>query len=223
MRDYPSTWTDISDFVVHFTKGGDEEDDYRNMLGIYWDHVLKPKKAFGIGRKFCPAPESQLAVCFSEIPPGEWARLKKRRETKYGIGFRKSFVISNGSGPIWYVWKESSQWFVLQDMMRRETSNAAADIWKLTPFIDAPGEYGSSQYFFEWEREWRHVGEFAFEPKDVAFLLIPEELHEAARGFFEECLHEHTGPSYLCPYVDPTWDRDRILEILRERQSRTSC
>ncbi len=208
----------MSDFVVHFTKGGEEEDDYRNMVGIYWNHVLIPKGAFGIGKDRCPILESQLAVCFSEIPPGEWARLKRRRATKYGIGFRKSFVKSKGAGPIWYVWKESPQWCVLQDMMRREASNGAADIWKLTPLIDAPGEYGPTWYFFEWEREWRHVGEFGFEPEDVAFLLIPEKLHEAARAFFQEHLHEHTGPAYLCPYVDPTWGRDRILETLREEE-----
>lgn len=217
MRAYPLEWADMSDFVVHFTKGSDEEDDYGNMFGIYGDHVLKPKRAFGIGRKLCPIPESQFAVCFSEIPPGEWARLAQRRETKYGIGFRKSFVKSKGSGPIWYVLKESPQWSVLQDMMRRETSDGAAGIWKLTPFIDAPGEYESREYFFEWEREWRHVGEFSFEPEEVAFLLIPEELHEAARGFFEDALREHVGPAYLCPYVDPSWDRDRIRRALRER------
>ncbi len=218
MRDYPSTWTDMSEFVVHFTKGGEEEDDYRNMMGIYSNHVLRPRGAFGIGKDRCPLPESQLAVCFSEIPPGEWSRLKRRRETKYGIGFCKSFVISSGAGPIWYVWKESPQWFALQDMMSRQTSNPAADIWKLTPLIDAPGDYGSKGYFFEWEREWRHVGEFAFEPEDVAFLLIPQELHEAARTFFEAALHENLGPAYLCPYVDPTWARRRILETLREDQ-----
>jgi hypothetical protein len=208
----------MSDFVVHFTRGGEGEDDSRNMFSIYWDHVLKPKKAFGVGKEVCPVPESQFAVCFSEIPPGDWARLKERRQTKYGIGFSKSFLISNGAGPIWYVWKVSPLWGVLKDMMRREASNPGADIWKLTPLIDAPGKYGSREYFFEWEREWRHVGEFAFKPEDVAFLLIPEEFHEDARTFFKGHRDEHTGPPYLCPYVDPTWDGDRILETLREEQ-----
>jgi hypothetical protein len=174
MRAYPSTWTDMSDFVVHFTKGSGEEDAYRNIIGIYWDHVLKTKKAFGIGRRLCPIQQSQFAVCFSQIPPGEWPRLADRRETRYGIGFRKDFVKSRGGGPIWYVWKESPQWFALKEMMAQHTSNGDASIWKLTPLIDAPGEYGS-------EREWRHVGEFPFSPDDVAFLLIPEHLHVAAR------------------------------------------
>ena len=220
MHEYPSTWADISEYVVHFTKGVDGEDDYRNMLSIYWDHVLKPKNPFGIGKKRCPDPESQFAVCFSEVPPGEWARLKNRRETKYGIGFHKSFVVSRGAGPIWYVWKGSPHWRVLQDMMARDSSNPTADIWKITPFIDAPGKYGHKKYFFEWEREWRHLGKFVFEPEDATFLLIPEELHPAAMAFFENCLYEHAGPSYLCPYVDPTWDRERIVDTLRQSASR---
>ena len=92
--------------------------------------------------------------------------------------------------------------------MTSEESNPAANIWKITPFIDAPGKYGKEErsYFFDWEREWRHVGPFSFRPEDVAFLLIPQEFHELARSFFEDCLYEHTGPSYLCPYVDPTCD-----------------
>ena len=75
MREYSLTWKDMSDFVVHFTKGSDSEDAYRNMMGIYWDHVLKPKNSFGMGKRLCPDPKSQFAVCFSEVPPGEWERL----------------------------------------------------------------------------------------------------------------------------------------------------
>ena len=80
--------------------------------------------------------------------------------------------------------------------------------------IDAPGNYGGRDYQFEWEREWRHIGPFPFEPEDVAFLLIPEELHSAARGFFGNAYYENLGPAYFCPYVDPSWDRERIIEAL---------
>jgi len=60
------------------------------------------------------------------------------------------------------------------------------------------------------------IGPFSFEPEDVAFLLIPEELHERARIFFEEVERDHSGPAYLCPSVDPAWDRNKILRALRE-------
>ena len=35
-----------------------------------------------------------------------------------------------------------------------------------------------------------------------------------AKSFFEEALHENMGPAYLCPYIDPTWNKKRILEHL---------
>ncbi len=83
-------------------------------------------------------------------------------------------------------------------------------LWRLTPFVDFPGEYGPTEYRFEWEREWRVPGELTFGPDDVAFLFIPESFHAAARTFFEGHLADHSGPAYLCPYVDPTWDMPRV-------------
>jgi hypothetical protein len=89
-------------------------------------------------------------------------------------------------------------------------------IWKLTPFVDSPGSYGAGSYFFEWEREWRHVDDLAFSPKNVAFLIMPEDYHNAARGFFEEAHYEDTGPAYFCPYVDINWSRERCLNELKK-------
>lgn len=217
MTGYDPSWEDMSNYVVHFTRGGHSEDDYKNIMGIYWDRKLKPKCPFGIGKTKCPEPKSQYAVCFSEIPPGQWGRLKDRRETKYGIGFSKEFVVSQGGGPIWYVWKDTMPWNVLQNMMDKEISNPEADIWGITPFIDAPGKYTSGPYFFDWEREWRHVGSFSFEPDNASFLLIPEKLHSAARAFFEDVRHDNIGPAYLCPYIDPAWEREEILKALDKR------
>lgn len=212
---YPHNWEDMSNYVVHFTRGGKAMDDYKTMLSILGGQRLIPKNEFGIGRRFAPDLSSQRAVCFSEIPPGQWNRLSERRETKYGIGFAKSFVVSKGGGPIWYVYNDSPQLLNLQRIMRASHSDSAAPIWKLTPLIDAPGEYSGSPYYFEWEREWRNIGEFSFEVDEVAFLLIPEELHCDAKSFFEDACRENTGPAYFCPYIDPTWERDRILETLR--------
>jgi hypothetical protein len=215
MKEYLKNWEDMSEYLVHFTKAGNENDDYRTMLSIYWQQKLIPKNAFGIGRKISPELTSQRAVCFSEIPPGQWCRLSERRETKYGIAFTKSFVINRGGGPIWYAWKGTQHWQILQKIMRENSEDPSAPIWKLTPLIDAPGEYFGKPYFFDWEREWRFVGEFSFGSEDVAFLIIPEELHEAAKSFFIGVKTENTGPAYLCPYIDPTWERERILETLQ--------
>jgi len=184
------------------------------MLSIYGTQRLIPVSEVGMAKRIAPV-DSQRAVCFSEIPPGQWQRLSERRETKYGIAFTKHFVISKGVVPIWYVYRNSEQWRSLRQIMDESRDDSAAPIWKLTPLIDAPGEYPNGPYYFEWEREWRYVGEFSFEVDDVAFLLILEELHNAARTFFRNAYQFHEGPAYLCPYIDPTWERAKILETLQ--------
>lgn len=215
MPEYPHNCEDMSNYLVHFTRGGVGSNDYETMLSICWQQRLIPISEVGIGRSVAPDLRSQRAVCFSEIPPGQWNRLIERRQTRYGIAFTKQFMISKGGGPIWHVYNNAEQMQSLQQIMQESRDDPSAPIWKLTPLIDAPGEYFGRQYYFEWEREWRYVGEFSFEVDDVAFLLIPERLHGAARVFFEDAYREHNGPAYFCPYIDPTWDRDRILETLQ--------
>ncbi len=54
-------------------------------------------------------------------------------------------------------------------------------------------------------------------PDQVAFVFIPENLHEQARAFFEEHRQAGSGPAYLCPYIDPTWDHADLQEALSSR------
>lgn len=215
MRSHPTSWDDMSNYVVHFTKGGDLGDDYDTIMSIYSSGVLKAQSSFGIGRSRAPEGADQSAVCFSEIPPGEWGRLVARRKTKYGLAFTKQFVVDRGGGPIWYAWKGTPQAYSLDDMMNRAATDETAPIWAITPMIDSPGD----TYQFDWEREWRHCGDLRFSPSDVSFLLIPENIHTSAWGFFEDAQREHLGPAYFCPYIDPAWDRRRILNELASKAS----
>ena len=208
------SWEDMSSYLVHFTRGGESNNDYISMMGILSSGTLKADKGFGIGRKRAPSSCPQKAVCLSEIPPGHWHRLEQRRATKYGIGFKKEFILSRGGAPIWYAWRDTAHYKALHEMMLRAADDASDPIWQLTPMIDAPGLYRNTPYIFDWEREWRHIGSLRFKPSDVAFLLIPEDLHEAASGFFQTALDDHLGPAYFCPYLDPAWDRDKIASAL---------
>jgi len=60
----------------------------------------------------------------------------------------------------------------------------AKNLLKITQFSTDPG--GS----FYPEREWRHVGDFHFEPSAVAALVVPEELLPAARNYLA-AQHDH--------------------------------
>ena len=211
---FDPSWHDMSDYAVHFTKAYKGRSAYDNMLGILSGGSLRARNAFGIARRKAPRG-TQHAVCFSEIPMHLASRLAKRRGP-YGIGFTKEFLLKRGGAPVWYAERGSVAALAVDALVADglASGNPAAPIWTVTPFIDSPGLYGSSSYRFEWEREWRHIGDLRFAVSDPAFLVIPESLHSSARGFFEEARDEHLGPCYECPFLDPGWDRARVRAAL---------
>lgn len=185
------------------------------MMSICGSRRLRPANRFGIGKN-APPSIPQEAVCFSEIPLHELSRLADRRSS-YGIGFSKDFISSRGGCPVWYVARGSANAKALQALMSEGLQNrapASERIWEVTSFIDFPGDYPSGTYRFEWEREWRVRGSLSFSESDVAFLIIPEQLHQTARNFFQNAINENIGPGYFCPYIDPYWDWERVRSAL---------
>lgn len=213
-RGHPA-WRDMSEYVVHFTKDDGTVDPYRTMMSILFQRRLIPGSRFGIASKLAAAPD-QDAVCFSEIPLDHLHRLVERRKTKYGIGFHQDILRGAGGARVWYLDQGGPLESAVRDLMRSTSApgsyaDASQPIWKLTPFVDVAGTYAKRRpYRFEWEREWRFQGEFAFSVSDVAFLFIPAELHGAARQFFLDAAKENSGPAYGCPFLDPLWTAEEI-------------
>jgi hypothetical protein len=208
-----SEWHDMSNYVVHFTKNYGGTDAYHNMLEILGGRELKAVNPFGIGRFKAPVAESQRCACFSEVPAHLLSRVADKR-SDYGIGFSKSFAVANGANPILYAYKDGELIHQFHHLMLASANDPVAPVWKIAPFIDAPGEYGPSDYFFEWEREWRKVGNLTFTEVDAAFLIIPEPLHGKARSFFEDARLQNTGPCYDCPYIDAHWSLNKVKAAL---------
>lgn len=214
-------WHDMSGHVVHLVRGASQREAYDNIISILADGRLEARSPFGAARAGAPDVASQHCVCFSEIPVDQLGRVIERRLPSdrtawHGIAFTKTHLVDRGGGPIMYAYDGTPQAEAIERMMRearRGPNPESHPIWDLAPFVDLPGRGGS--YYFEWEREWRHVGDLRFSPGDVAFLVMPEELHEAARGFFETARRDNTGPAYFCPYLDATWPRDRWIRELR--------
>jgi hypothetical protein len=213
----------MSDYVVHFTREDGGRTAYTNIMGILSAGVIRARNPFGIARPTAPAG-TQHAVCFSEIPMHLVTRLAARRGD-YGIGFTKAFLLERGGAPIWYLERGSPTALAVNQLvsMALSTPSTTSPIWTLTPFIDSPGSYTSGSYRFEWEREWRHVGDLEFQFSDPAFLVIPEALHRAARAFFQNAKDENFGPGYDCPFLDPRWDLARVQAALRSRPSTGSA
>lgn len=212
-------WTDLSGFVVHFTKGGAGLSPYDTSLSILWQRELRRGPLpFGAARHIVGVAESQRAVCFSEVPLGYLSRIAQRRQSRYGIGFTKRFILDHGGAPIWYLEQGTPAAAAFSAMVNNaaKSLNPNDPIWKLTPLVDYPsGPESPYQYDFRWEREWRIASDLPFDhEKDVAFLLIPEELHGSARSFFQDHFVDHTGPAYFCPFIDPLWTTDQVKTAL---------
>jgi hypothetical protein len=211
-------WTDMSEFVVHFTKATARPADsdntpYWQHLGILWDGQLTPsEKRWGAARDDEQLGDSQRAVCFSEVPLPFTARIADRRGSSYGLGFTQEFVRRQGAARVWYLDEDEAAASAFAELMQihRADFDAEDPLWKLTPLVVQPYE----RYRFEWEREWRLPGPrgLHFTMEDIAFLFIPEELHESARQFFDG--YADTGPIPRCPFIDPHWDEATIESAL---------
>lgn len=211
-RGNPS-WRDMSEYVVHFTKDSSARSAYDVMLTILHGRRLEPSGPFGLAKGWNSPTATQESVCFSEIPLDRLDRLVTSR-SRYGLGFHQRTLVTAGGARVWYVDRDSP----IADAAEHLVDGIAAErkwsdpLWSLTPFIDRPSD--EPRYRFEWEREWRVPGGLDFAPEDVAFLFIPEELHEAARSFFESARRDNSGPAYSCPFLDPVWSEDRIQDAL---------
>lgn len=208
-------WLDMSPFVVHFAKDSPKQSAYHNCTSILAARRIEARTRFGSGKNYQASPRS---VCFSEIPLHHLSRLADERGP-FGIGFRKEFLVARDAGPLMYAYKDTSHAMAISSLVSNAKDDPTNPVWKIAPFVDQPGDYGSTTYFFEWEREWRHVGDFDFHQKDAAFLIIPEDLHSAARGFFDEAEYENTGPNYRCPFIDPYWSVEKVKAAFNEAQT----
>ena len=63
-------------------------------------------------------------MCFSEIPLDQLGRLVQRRSL-YGIGFSKSYILSRGGGPVWYVQYASPAHLALKHQVQQAPERVA--------------------------------------------------------------------------------------------------
>ena len=148
---------------------------------------------------------AEYAVLSASALKPKPAQLSFAEAAAYGAAYLTAYVALVRRARL-----EPGEWVLVHGA----AGDPAAPVWNLAPFVDLPGTYGVSTYLFEWEREWRHVGDLPFAETDPAFLIIPETLHDAARAFFASAKLDHVGPSYECPFIDPYWDENKIEAAL---------
>lgn len=217
-------YEDLSPWAVHFTTPGPHPmlpegqlDGYHNMMRILAEGRIRPvAEPHGAAKEIVELVEQHRPACFSEIPLHLLERLVENR-SEYGIGFSQQLLLMKGGGRVWYLEDDSNPAEALRDLIteRAKELNVGDPLWRLTPLIDFPSEeIPLSDY--RWEREWRVPGGLVFTPDEVAFLFIPDDLHDQARQFFANAEAERLGPAYNCPYIDTGWDRDQIARKLAD-------
>ena len=193
--DRASFYDDASSYLVHLVG---KKDSYNNLMSILSSGRIRAVNAFGFLRKSNP----QKSICFSEIPPKFLNKLVSRHGGS-GIAFKKEMLISKGANRVWYLEKDGEQHKLIDGLQNNIPGNLKPLLDGLTPFIDLTGDFNGRSYRFDWEREWRLVGDLYFSPSDVSFLIIPGESHDAARSFFIDAFNDEVGPNYPCPFYDP--------------------
>ena len=197
----------VSDELTHFVgRGLDETAQFELLVRVLREGRLTPlpdrsgpswavrvdkEEPLSGNRAYEPR-----VVCFSDIPVGD-LDLHIRKNSPFGLAFRKPFCVERGANPVFYV-AAASRSFVggprgeAFDEMARVFHKARADAQRrgddemlaLARFLDM--EVLSFLKFFEYplddedpenyymEREWRLHGELRFDVHDVRRVFFPE-------------------------------------------------
>ncbi len=148
---------DQTNYVAHFTKGGDAFD---NLVSILTDKKIKAGKM--------PWTDS-LGVCFTECP--WWSLIDHTRKySPYGVGFGKNHVFAAGGGPVYYV--RSDHW-------NKQEWNPHIKSFT-TPFWPAyrPNDLKIDEHLdgktvdYSHEREWRVPHDFTFDIQRINFVIL---------------------------------------------------
>lgn len=191
--------------LFHLTK------DLNTLASIVRDGRLRAINAYGAARNHARLRDSQRVVCLSEISLEDRERLADRHG-EFGVAFRTAWARQHGAGPIWYLSRGTDPQQRIFDLIGnlafRKPPESGDPLWRLTPFIDYPGEHDrggtSTRYDWSWEREWRVVGDLAFAPDDVAVVFAPEAAHDTVREMWLwEALDADRGN--MPPLIDVRW------------------
>jgi hypothetical protein len=181
--------------------------------------------------------DTQRTVCFTETPlEHAWMMCRpiagrRFRFNGYGLAFTKAFARSRGVNPVWYLdisrGGRRGEWLTkpvdrLVNAAEASAPNketgatdgsalASADILLLTPFIEQMGPTADGRKEFWWEREWRHVGDFSFEPEHIVVAFAPEDQQASLRGRLKEATDDWYDD---LTFIDVNWGLERIVGAL---------
>ncbi|MFG1771736.1 abortive infection system antitoxin AbiGi family protein [Nocardia salmonicida] len=172
--------SDLSTFLVHFTRGDDDAEALKNLMGMLTDHAIEARTRYGMAAKLShptgAIAEKQRVVCFTDTPLEHcWMMVREIQGRgwkfqPYGIAFTKSYARARGCNPVWYINQTPGHDWLTRplDRLYKAVEKQCADdpfldpetldILQIAPFLE---QSGVGKDFF-WEREWRFRGHFDF-------------------------------------------------------------
>lgn len=163
---------DISDNLIHFTSGGNEEEAYQRLCTI-----VRERRIIGTSEKI---KGRYRCICFSEAPlaslsgglvnPDAYSRY-----SPFGIMFEKRWIFEHGGRPV--IYQADAEFNLLPESMK----------WRHVRY--EPNR--ANPIDFTWEREWRiQCDSLEFNPSVAAIVALNTEWaqrmkdeHEAEQDF----------------------------------------
>lgn len=210
---------DLSNRLIHFTKGKTDEDAFNNLCSIIIEKMIQSTKSITM---------KDYVVCLTETPlniiieHGFVNYTDYTNYKKFGIMFMKRDIYKYFEGrPALYM-EESCHHKLADDIKWRYT--------KFEPTFDYNQNPKKGVVDFSWEREWRVKGDlYLSECNDEYIVLVPNEdykvkLEERINQIFtekyEEC-NEH-NPRYVYEYVyEPI--ENSYVEVEIENEDNCEC
>ncbi len=222
--------TDLSTFVIHWTRDYDGVAARDNLLSILESQTIEARNPWGLATKAIgkelsggdaqAALDSQKAVCFTEAPLEQaWSLVQPIKGRTYnlapfGLAFTKHTARAMGVNPIWYIdatpghdWLTKQVDLLVENALQSRSNFADNPLAKITPFMDVMGTWDDSKKEFWWEREWRQLGDLRFSLGHLAVVFCPE----LEMRYFHNSVD--TGHRSI-PLVDPNWGLEHIIAEL---------
>lgn len=233
--------TDLSTFLVHLTRASVGTSARGNLLSMAQENYLRARCAYGPAARLesylAGTSATQKVVCFSETPlEHTWMMLQQIdgravQFEPYGLAITKTTARKAHFNPVWYSdisTRGGRNWPMAavnqlvasaEHRCRRRDGSIDVDalcaepILQLTPFIEQMGPTtGGGRKEFWWEREWRHVDDFAIIPSRIVTLFAPEADH----GQLRQDLRLRNDMWSRPPILDPGWGLERMIAELAQ-------
>lgn len=162
---------DLSNYLVHWTKGLDEEAAFLTLRTIVSERRIVGSNGHIKGGFNC--------VCFTEAPEVAFHQMAGRY-LPFGIRISKKWLFSLGGRPV--IYQSANEYDLL----------AAEHRWRHVRY--EPDQIPPID--FSWEREWRICCDELYLPSEEVTIIVPDE-HYENELLEEHQYHEHARITFL--------------------------